>query len=81
VIAARDALVLYLEDCNWSDPSTLDLIATVARPKRTSAADDSSGLSASRNARGKHPCVRLQGILELPSMLASYDFRGLAKRT
>ena len=31
VIAAETPLVLYLEDLHWSDPSTLDLIATVAR--------------------------------------------------
>jgi hypothetical protein len=31
VIAADTPLVLYLEDLHWSDPSTLDLIATVAR--------------------------------------------------
>ncbi len=31
VIAAKTPLVLYLEDLRWSDPSTLDLIATVGR--------------------------------------------------
>src|SRR5215469_2176602 len=31
VIAAETPLVLHLEDLHWSDPSTLDLIATVAR--------------------------------------------------
>jgi len=31
VIAAETPLVLLLEDLHWSDPSTLDLIATVAR--------------------------------------------------
>ena len=31
VIAAEAPLILYLEDLHWSDPSTLDLIATVAR--------------------------------------------------
>jgi hypothetical protein len=31
VIAADSPLVLFVEDLHWSDPSTLDLVATVAR--------------------------------------------------
>ena len=33
VMTAETPLVLLLEDLHWSDPSTLDLIAAIARPQ------------------------------------------------
>jgi hypothetical protein len=65
VIAARNALVLYLEDLHWSDPLTLDLIATVARRSEPARLMILGTYRPVEMLLGKHPLRPIKEELEL----------------
>jgi predicted ATPase len=65
VIAAETPLVLYLEDLHWSDPSTLDLIATVARRSEPARMMIIGTYRPVEMLAGKHPLRAMKEELEL----------------
>jgi tetratricopeptide (TPR) repeat protein len=65
VIAAETPLVLYLEDLHWSDPSTLDLIATVARRSEPARLMILGTYRPVEMLAGKHPLRTMKEELEL----------------
>jgi predicted ATPase len=65
VIAAATPLVLYLEDLHWSDPSTLDLIATVARRSERARLMILGTYRPVEMLAGEHPLRAMKGELEL----------------
>jgi predicted ATPase len=65
VIAAETPLVLYLEDLHWSDPSTLDLIATVARRNEPARLMIIGTYRPVEMLAGKHPLRAMKEELEL----------------
>jgi DNA polymerase III delta prime subunit len=65
VIAAETPLVLYLEDLHWSDPSTLDLIATVARRSEPARLMILGTYRPVDMLAGKHPLRAMKEELEL----------------
>jgi len=65
VIAAKTPLVLYLEDLHWSDPSTLDLIATVARRSEPARLMILGTYRPVEMLAGKHPLRAMKEELEL----------------
>jgi predicted ATPase len=65
VIAAETPLVLYLEDLHWSDPSTLDLIATVARRSEPARLMILGTYRPVEMLAGKHPLRAMKEELEL----------------
>jgi tetratricopeptide (TPR) repeat protein len=65
VIAAKTPLVLYLEDLHWSDPSTLDLIATVARRSEPARLMILGTYRPVETLAGKHPLRTMKEELEL----------------
>ena len=65
VIAAETPLVMYLEDLHWSDPSTLDLIATVARRSEPARLMILGTYRPVEMLAGKHPLRKMKEELEL----------------
>ena len=65
VIAAETPVVLYLEDLQWSDPSTLDLIATVARRSEPARLMILGTYRPVEMLAGKHPLRAMKEELEL----------------
>src|SRR5215469_6418783 len=65
VIAAEVPLVLYLEDLQWSDPSTLDLIATVACRSEPARLMILGTYRPGEMLAGKHPLRAMKEELEL----------------
>src|SRR5262245_31239270 len=65
VIAAETPLVLYPEDLHWSDPSTLDLIATVARRSERAQLMILGTYRPVVMLAGEHPLRAMKGELEL----------------
>ncbi|HKV54776.1 MAG TPA: AAA family ATPase [Candidatus Binataceae bacterium] len=65
VIAAETPLVLCLEDLHWSDPSTLDLIATVARRSEPARLMILGTYRPVEMLTGKHPLREMKEELEL----------------
>ena len=64
-IAAETPLVLYIEDLHWSDPSTLDLIATVARRSEHARLMILGTYRPAEMLAGKHPLRAMKEELEL----------------
>ena len=65
VIAANTPLVLFLEDLHWSDPSTLDLIATVARRTESARLMILGTYRPVEMLAGDHPLRAMKEELEL----------------
>jgi predicted ATPase len=65
VIAADSPLVLFLEDLHWSDPSTLDLIATVARRSEPARLMIVGTYRPVEMLAGEHPLRTMKEELEL----------------
>ena len=65
VIAAETPVVLYLEDLQWSDPSTLDLIATVARRSEPTRLMILGTYRPVEMLAAKHPLRAMKEELEL----------------
>jgi predicted ATPase len=65
VIAAERPLVLMLEDLHWSDPSTLDLIATVARRNEPARLMMLGTYRPVEMLAGEHPLRAMKEELEL----------------
>ena len=65
VISAEAPLLLYLEDLHWSDPSTLDLIATVARRNESARLMILGTYRPVEMLAGEHPLRTMKEELEL----------------
>jgi tetratricopeptide (TPR) repeat protein len=65
VIAAEAPLILFLEDLHWSDPSTLDLIATVARRAESARLMILGTYRPVETLAGEHPLRAIKEELEL----------------
>src|SRR5262249_48462387 len=65
VIAAKTPLVLHLEDLQWSDPSTLDLIATAARRSEPARLMILGTYRPVEMLAGKHPLRGVEKGVEL----------------
>jgi hypothetical protein len=65
VIAADSPLVLFIEDLHWSDPSTLDLIATVARRSEPARLMILGTYRPVEMLAGEHPLRAMNEELEL----------------
>jgi hypothetical protein len=65
VIAAETPLVLMLEDLHWSDPSTLDLISTVARRNEPARLMMLGTYRPVEMLAGEHPLRAVKEELEL----------------
>jgi predicted ATPase len=65
VIAADMPLVLFIEDLHWSDPSTLDLIATVARRSEPARLMILGTYRPVEMLAGEHPLRAIKEELEL----------------
>jgi hypothetical protein len=65
VIAADAPLVLFIEDLHWSDPSTLDLIATVARRSEPARLMILGTYRPVEMLTGESPLRAIKGELEL----------------
>jgi predicted ATPase len=65
VIAADVPLILYLEDLHWSDPSTLDPIATVARRNESARLMILGTYRPVEMLAGEHPLRAMKEELEL----------------
>ncbi len=65
VIAAETPLVMFLEDLHWSDPSTLDLIATVARRTEPARLMILGTYRPVEMLAGEHPLRAMKEELEL----------------
>jgi tetratricopeptide (TPR) repeat protein len=65
VIAAETPLVLMLEDLHWSDPSTLDLISTVARRNELARLMIVGTYRPVEMLAGEHPLRAVKEELEL----------------
>jgi predicted ATPase len=65
VIAADSPLVLFIEDLHWSDPSTLDLIATVARRSESARLMILGTYRPVEMLAGEHPLRVMKEELEL----------------
>jgi predicted ATPase len=65
VIAAETPLVLFIEDLHWSDPSTLDLIATVARRNEPARLMILGTYRPVEMLAGEHPLRAMKEELEL----------------
>jgi DNA-binding winged helix-turn-helix (wHTH) protein/tetratricopeptide (TPR) repeat protein len=65
VMAAETPLVLLLEDLHWSDPSTLDLIATVARRSEPACLMVLGTYRPVEILGGEHPLRAMKEELEL----------------
>jgi tetratricopeptide (TPR) repeat protein len=65
VIAADSPLVMFLEDLHWSDPSTLDLIATVARRSEPAHLMILGTYRPVEMLAGEHPLRAMKAELEL----------------
>jgi tetratricopeptide (TPR) repeat protein len=65
VVAAETPLVLVLEDLHWSDPSTLDLIATVARRAESARLMILGTYRPVETLAGEHPLREVKEELEL----------------
>jgi len=64
-LAADLPLVLFLEDLHWSDFSTLELIATIARRTETARLLIIGTYRPVEMLRGEHPLRTMKGELEL----------------
>jgi predicted ATPase len=65
VISAESSLVLFIEDLHWSDPSTLDLIATVARRSEHARLMILGTYRPVEMLAGEHPLRAMKEELEL----------------
>jgi tetratricopeptide (TPR) repeat protein len=65
VIAPETPLVLFIEDLHWSDPSTLDLIATVARRNEPARLMILGTYRPVEMLAGEHPLRAMKEELEL----------------
>jgi predicted ATPase len=65
VVARELPLILYLEDLHWSDPSTLDLIATVARRSELARLMILGTYRPVEMLAGEHPLRAVKEELEL----------------
>jgi DNA-binding winged helix-turn-helix (wHTH) protein/tetratricopeptide (TPR) repeat protein len=65
VIAAQIPLVLLIEDLHWSDPSTLDLIGTVARRREPARLMIVGTYRPVEMLAGEHPLRAMKEELEL----------------
>jgi predicted ATPase len=65
VIAAEMPLVLFIEDLHWSDPSTLDLISTVARRNEPARLMILGTFRPVEMLAGEHPLRAMKEELEL----------------
>jgi tetratricopeptide (TPR) repeat protein len=65
VIAADTPCLLLLEDLHWSDPSTLDLIATVARRSEPAQLMILGTYRPVERLQGEHPLLAMKEELEL----------------
>jgi predicted ATPase len=79
VIARERPLILFLEDLHWSDPSTLDLVAMVARRNESARLMILGTYRPVEMLAGEHPLRALKEELEVHQQCAELRLRLLSE--